>query len=177
MNCGDIDHLLADYLGHELHAARRAQFDAHLASCARCSAEVQELAKVQTELADLPEVSPSDAAWQTRRLEIRGKNRAARFSLRGRPRGLKPTARSLTSGLRYAAMLALGVGIGWQLRPGAEPPAPRSEGEGPAVVQYLAIDEVHPAWIEAAVAANRRYGGRSSFIRSLAALSSAGHKL
>ena len=163
MNCGDIDHLLADYLGHELQAARRAQFDAHLASCARCSAEVQELAKVQTELADLPEVSPTDAAWQTRRLEIR-------------PQAAWPR-RWLLAGLRYAAMLALGVGIGWQLRPGAEPPALRSEGDGPAVVQYLAIDEVHPAWIEAAVAANRRYSGRSSFVRSLAALSSAGHKL
>ena len=163
MKCSDIDRLLADYLGNELNAERRAQFDGHLASCARCSAEVEALAKVQTELADSPEVSASDAEWQTRLLEVRPK--------------MSWPSRWASAGLRYAAMLVLGVGLGWQLKQAAEQPAPGSGSLAPIPIQNVASKEVHPAWIEAAIAANRAHGGRSSFVRSLAALSSAGHKL
>ena len=40
MNCDEVNKLLADYLYHELDADKMAEFEAHLRSCDKCSAEV-----------------------------------------------------------------------------------------------------------------------------------------
>ena len=77
--------------------------------------------------------------------------------------------RTVLAGLRYAAMLAFGLGLGWQLKPVAGDP----RTDIPPV-QTVAASNVHPAWIEAAAKMNP---GQSSFARSLAALSSAPRKL
>ena len=72
------------------------------------------------------------------------------------------------------AMLAFGLGLGWQLKPAAEPPLARDPRTTIPPVQTAATTGVHPAWIEAATKIN---AGQSSFARSLAALSTARSKL
>ena len=155
MNCNDIKNLLADYLGDELESAVRVQFESHVSTCARCRAEVAGLRQVQSQLQDAPDMSIEQADRRSRCLEIRR----------------RPTCpmRTMFAGLRYAAMLAFGIGLGWQLKPVAGDP--RTDIQS---VQTVAASNVHPAWIEAAAKMN---AGQSSFARSLAALSTARRKL
>ena len=151
MNCNDIKNLLADYLGDELESPERTQFESHLSTCSPCRADVAGLRQVQSQLQDAPDISIEQAAQRSRWLEIRRR--------RAWP------MRTVLAGLRYAAILAFGVGLGWQLRPVAGDP----RTDIPPV-QTLAASTVHPAWIEAAAKMN---AGQSSFARSLAALSTA----
>ncbi len=155
MNCNDIKNLLADYLGDELESAERTQFESHLSTCAPCRAEVAGLRQVQSELQDAPDISIELADQRSRCLEIR---RRSAWPMR-----------TVFAGLRYAAMLAVGLGLGWQLKPVAGDP----HTDIPPV-QTVATTGVHPAWIEAAARMN---AGQSSFARSLAALSTARREL
>ena len=160
MNCNDIKDLLADYLGDELESAERTQFESHLSTCVPCQAEVTGLRQVQSELSDAPDISIEQADQRSRCLEIR---RRPAWPMR-----------TVFAGLRYAAMLALGLGLGWQLKPVAEPLPGGGSGTDSQPVRTVATTLVHPAWIEAAAKMN---GGQSSFARSLAALSTARREL
>ncbi len=156
MNCNDIKNLLADYLGDELESAKRTQFESHVSTCAQCQAEVAALQQVQSALADAPDISIELADQRTRCLEIRRRHAWP--------------MRTVFAGLRYAAMLAFGLGLGWQLKPDAE----QSRTDDIPPVQTVATTGIHPAWIEAAAKSNT---AQSSFARSLAALSTARRKL
>lgn len=163
MNCNDIESRLADYLGAEMSSADRERFEQHLQSCGCCRAEVGGLASVADGLRNLPSVSMEHAARRTRDLEVRR-------------RRAKP-GRMLLAGLRYAAILLLGAGIGWRIKPPADELADPGGHTSPPVVRTVAAEPLHPAWVEAARRVNRRYANRSSFVRSLAALSGAKDKL
>ena len=156
MNCNDIKNLLADYLGDELESADRSRFESHLSTCGPCRSQVAGLRQVQSQLQDAPDISIEQAAQRSRCLEIRRR--------RAWP------MRTVLAGLRYAAMLAFGVGLGWQLKPAAEQPVAGDPRTDIPPVQTVATTNVHPAWIEAAAKMN---AGQSSFARSLAALSTA----
>ncbi len=160
MNCNDIKNLLADYLGDELESEERTQFESHVSTCAPCRTEVAGLREVQSELTDAPDISIELADQRSRCLEIR---RRPAWPMR-----------TVFAGLRYAAMLAFGLGLGWQLKPASEPPVAGNPGTDIRPVQTVATKDVHPAWIEAAT---RSSAGHSSFARSLAALSTAPRKL
>ena len=159
MNCDDIKNLLADYLGNELESAERVQFESHVSTCTLCRAEVDGLRQVQSALSDAPDISIELADERSRSLEIRR-------------RPAWPT-RTVFAGMRYAAMLAFGVGLGWQLKPAAEEPLAGDPGTD-APIKIVANDDVHPAWIEAGAKSS---AGQSSFARSLAALSTSRRKL
>ena len=154
MNCNNIKNLLADYLGDELESTQRVEFELHVSTCASCRVEVTGLQQVQSALTDAPDISIEQADQHSRCLEIRRR--------RAWP------MRTMFAGLRYAAMLALGVGLGWQLKPAAEQPIAADPRMDTLPVQTVATTGVHPAWIEAAAKMN---AGQSSFARSLAALS------
>ncbi len=160
MNCNDIKDMLADYLGDELASEKRTQFESHLSTCAPCRSEVTELPQVQSVLTDAPDISIEQADQQSRCLEIR---RRPAWPMR-----------AVFTGLRYAAMLAFGLGLGWQLKPAVEPLPGGGPGTDNPPIQAVATNNVHPAWIEAATKSN---AGQSSFARSLAALSTARRKL
>ncbi len=160
MNCKNIKNLLADYLGDELESAQRIQFESHLSTCAPCRAEVAGLRQVQSELTDAPDISIELADQRSRCLEIRRR--------RAWP------MRTVFAGLRYAAMLAFGLGLGWQLKPAAEQPYAEDTHTNIPPDHIVATTAVHPAWIEAAAKSS---AGQSSFARSLAALSTARTKL
>ena len=156
MNCNDIKDLLADYLGDELESVEQTQFQSHLSTCASCRTDVTGLRQVQSQLTDAPDISIEQADRQSRCLEIRRR--------RAWP------MRTVFVGLRYAAMLAFGLGLGWQLNPASEQPVAGDPRTDLPPVRAVATTGVHPAWIEAAAKLN---AGQSSFARSLAALSTA----
>ena len=160
MNCSEVMEHLADYLGDELDEPRRRSFDAHLESCHSCSLEVQSMSRVLAELSGAPVVSADQAMVRTQQLEVR----------------LRPSrSRRLLSGLlRYAAMLFIGAGVGWALKPatpGAAPGGPVADSPPP---KFSTANDVHPEWVEAVVQASRRHSGGSSFVRNIAALSVSG---
>ncbi len=60
MNCAELRDDLSAYVDGELPAVRRAEVDAHLATCADCRQEVAELQKLATGMARLPGMQPAD---------------------------------------------------------------------------------------------------------------------
>ncbi len=114
MNCEQIQEHLADYLGNELDSEKRATFQTHLAMCEKCGPEVASLTNTIDVLQRLD--SP--------RLDT---------GVSPRSRGGKWRVSS------YAAVLLLGLGLGWWIKPAESRPLPFG---------------VHRSWIEAAVASS-----------------------
>jgi len=61
LGCSEMDELLVDYLYDELDPARRPAFEEHLATCARCTAEVAAFRRVRQAARALPSEEPSAA--------------------------------------------------------------------------------------------------------------------
>ncbi len=120
MNCERTRDMLADYLGEELAPAERQAFDSHLSACERCRSDVDSLQAAVCALRQLDPPPTPLAAPQ--------------------PAPRRPVASIWPGGafqpLAYAAMLLIGVGIGWIARPAPENPSPGgSTGpDTPAVV-------------------------------------------
>lgn len=113
MNCEQAREMLADYLGDELNVPDRETFEQHLADCDPCRQEVESLAGAVQALRSLAppgeaEVTGTGTTESAPRLAAPGRTAS-------RPLGafLRPLA--------YAAVLAIGVGIGWTAKPA--PPA------------------------------------------------------
>lgn len=95
MNCEQLNDLLADYLGEELDASDRKAIEAHLTACDFCRREVSALGETVRAMNRL------DAP------PLEQHSPVVRFRL------LQPLA--------YAAILLIGIGVGWQLKPGVTP--------------------------------------------------------
>ncbi len=99
MKCDDIHNQLADYLGGELQADLAEQMDAHLATCPVCR---EEKASLQEALRLMSQLSGPVGMPASRAAEL-------------------PTPWPRSGGWRrvmpYAAMLVLGMGIGWLTKP------------------------------------------------------------
>lgn len=160
MNCNEVESRLADYLGGELSRSDIEALQTHLGSCARCRAEVDNLEAAQATLMELETVSPEHASRVTSRIVVRRRP--------AWPGGM------LWVSLRYAAMLAVGVGIGLYLNK----PSPDASAGRPMTAssarRSVAPAGIHPDWIQAAAEVARRQGDRSSFVRNLALLSTVG---
>jgi anti-sigma factor RsiW len=74
MNCGDFEELAPLWHSGELDSERRREFDAHVAGCAACSAELREQAAIDERLRDILNAEPAD----TRVIEERVRRRIAR---------------------------------------------------------------------------------------------------
>ncbi len=124
MNCDDIQASLADYLGDELSSGDSAAFETHLLSCHSCRDDVSALRTTLDALNQLeaaPEVPTVAAVFGSRRLR----------------------------GLGYAAVLLLGVGLGWWLKPtDAREHVQRGVVDSTALVAGERYG-VHPSWITA----------------------------
>ncbi len=59
--CNDIDALMIDWLYEELDEVKSAEFDHHLAGCARCRSEVESLQQTRAAVREWPEVEPPSA--------------------------------------------------------------------------------------------------------------------
>ncbi len=96
MDRNEFEDRSAAYLGDELDPQARRAFEEHLAACAADRAEVEALQDVVRELRTLPP-APAETADGRRGRRVRP---AAQAPGRYRP-------------LAYAAVLLIGVGIGW----------------------------------------------------------------
>ena len=92
MRCSDIQEQMADYLGDELDAVARSAFGDHVATCEACRQEVGAFEDTVGALKKL-KVADAPAFSPVRRV---GPQRW----------------------LAYAAVLLIGVGVGWLIKPG-----------------------------------------------------------
>ncbi len=128
MNCQTIQDQLADYLGCELDAVARAAFDRHVETCANCRADVGALTETVAAMAhlDIPPLAP--AALPPHRV------------------GWRPP-------LSYAAVLLVGLGVGWSVRPDGATVSPPDTS--PVVRESPDTPSgVHPGWVNAVVASS-----------------------
>lgn len=126
MNCDQMQEQLADYLGNELDAPQRESCDEHLASCGDCRREVAALTDTIQKLDRLeaPPVRIGDT--------------------RPNPLGrLQPLA--------YAAVLMIGLCLGWWVKPMQQAPFDASGGSNQVQQRPSGI---HDAWIDAAMASS-----------------------
>jgi hypothetical protein len=125
---------LSDYIDDEVTGAERAAIDAHLATCADCSAIVEELRSVVEHAASLADVPPRGDLWP---------GVAARLSPPARPSGLW-LFRRLVSARRFSftlpqlaaaslAIMVLSGGVVWMARsdPRADFPPVSADGTPP----------------------------------------------
>lgn len=59
MNCKQIQEYIVDFLSDNLNSRDRRRVEAHLAHCALCSREIQDISEMWTRLGVLPEVKPA----------------------------------------------------------------------------------------------------------------------
>lgn len=154
MNCQDIDAHLADYLGEELGEVERAAFEVHLGECPNCRGEVNALGGTIGALRALPSVSTEDARRQTADLIVM----------------LRPSLvrRVMFSSLRAAALIGLGMTLGWvSFGRGPDSSSSLSGGGAPQVmVERVATERgLHPAWYKRG---RQVASASSSFARHLA---------
>jgi len=141
MNCEEAKLDLPEYLSHSLTEARELEFAAHIAGCEACRAETERLGTLWKGLALLPGMMAAP-----------GDNVRERFyeSLAAYKHGMasaRPSWREKLAAFWPAvafAMLAVGVGIGYMVRPGAAPQANGSEvaqlrGEVSSMRQMVAL--------------------------------------
>jgi len=120
MTCDEAKGLLAEYWSQTLGEAQEVAFESHLAICDECRAEADRLGELWKNLALLPSEEPG-ANLRSRFYETLG---AYRQGLESAPKrtifskivGLWPRQPAWQMALSFA-LLAIGVGIGYQLRP------------------------------------------------------------
>jgi anti-sigma factor RsiW len=61
MQCRDTEELLIDFLYEELDQPRRAELEAHVNGCSRCTAEVASMQRTRQAMRALPSLEPSSA--------------------------------------------------------------------------------------------------------------------
>jgi hypothetical protein len=116
MQCEEVREQFADYVIHRLEEPRKVQVAAHLDSCEACRAELAELQSLWSQLDDIPPAEP-------------GRNQRARFDLmlesyRRPPHShIQRWRRPALQLVLAAAMLVLGIGIGYRMHP-SNPPSP-----------------------------------------------------
>ena len=126
-----VSRKLARYCDGQLAAAEARAVEAHLASCARCRAERDEIRFAAGLLRQLKVISPPDALWSNIASQVE----------RGRRRPAMP----LRPAWAWAALLAIAiVGTMWVLRTPARPWQVASLSDGPAVTRTMAAGE----WVE-----------------------------
>jgi len=113
MNCGDIGELSPLWHSGELEASRQREFDAHLAECPECAAEIREQWTADVRLRESVEAEPAD----TRDLE----RRVLRLIVRERLRRWLPAPGVAVGVAAAAAVVVAAVFLAAPLRAPVNP--------------------------------------------------------
>jgi anti-sigma factor RsiW len=114
MNCGDIEELAPLWHSGELDSERRGAFDAHVAGCAACGADLREQEALDEQLREIVAAEPAD----TRAIDQHVRRRIARGKMR------RWTIPSLAAAAALAAVML------WR----APQPAPKPAPINPVIV-------------------------------------------
>jgi len=136
MTCDEAKLLLSEYWSESLGEAQELAFEGHLASCEACREEAERLGQIWKNLALIPGAAAKDfepsANLRARFYETLGAYRqgldsAPKRGWRERLAALWP-AQPVYQMAAAAAMLAIGVGVGYEIRSGgAVPVSPQPE--------------------------------------------------
>jgi hypothetical protein len=124
MSCEKIREQFAGYLADDIDATAKSAVRDHIAACAACRAEIEELSAVWTRLGVIPREQPSGRLRENFYAMLEDAKRTADADAAGRGRGrLREFLRGLTAFRKpsyvYAfslALLVVGVGAGYILR-------------------------------------------------------------
>ena len=145
MTCDQLDERLSDWLENDVDLATRTMLERHVATCARCTALVSDLALIRREAASLPELVPSRDLWPA----IEARIQAPVISLeqsRMAPAasGRSSMRRAWWLGAAAAALVAVTAGVTYYVtvQDTVTPPvvaagpavAPTSDSAAPAVI-------------------------------------------
>jgi anti-sigma factor RsiW len=143
MNCEETKLILPEYLSESLSEAQELAFASHLAGCDACRAETERLGSLWRGLALLPGTFPEPAAnvrdrfYDSLAAYRHGLESAAKHGFKEKLAALWPRqpAWQMAIGL---AMLAMGVGVGYELRPASSEVA-QLRGEVSGMRQMVAL--------------------------------------
>jgi hypothetical protein len=147
MTCDEARILLYDHWTGTLGEAQELSFEAHLMSCETCRAESQRLGAMWTNLGLLPVEEPSAQLrgrfYETLGAYRQGLESAPKRSLREKIAGFWPRQPAWQMAVSFA-LLVIGVGAGYALRPGHQEPENSSElaqlrGEVSTMRQMVAL--------------------------------------
>lgn len=111
LTCEQLEERLSEWLDHDVDPATRMTLERHVASCARCTALVSDLASIRREAASLPELVPSRDLWPG----IEARIQAPVITL-DQPRVMRPASargarRTWWLGAAAAALVAVTAGV------------------------------------------------------------------
>jgi hypothetical protein len=126
MNCEEAKFLQSEYWSQSLGEAQELAFESHLATCDACRTETERLGALWKNLALIPAEEPGanlrGRFYETLGAYRQGLESAPRRGWRERILALWPRQPQWQMAVSFA-LLAIGVGIGYELRP-AQPPQP-----------------------------------------------------
>ena len=136
MTCDEAKLLLPDYWSQSLSEQDELGFETHIATCDACHAEAERLGALWKSLALIPgssgDFEPGTKLrgrfYDTLSAYRHGLESAPRRSLRERILALWPRQPAWQMGVSFA-LLVIGVGVGFEARPGTAKPAPAANTE------------------------------------------------
>lgn len=146
MDCKKFDESIPLYLYDELAPGARAALEHHRNECAACSHKLEQARKLHEELSRQPgqEARPELLARCRQGLEEAIDEELERVTWRGLLRGIFTgfTTQPATRAASLVALLALGFGVGWTLRPLAKT-APNIQPSSSPVINAADLGDFH----------------------------------
>ena len=126
MTCDESKLLLSEYWSHSLGEAEELAFEAHIAACDACRRDAEQLGALWRSLALIPAEEPGPQ-MRTRFYDSltafrQGLESAPKHGLRERLMALWPKQPAWQMAVSFA-LLVIGVGVGYEMRPGQGTPA------------------------------------------------------
>lgn len=138
MTCEESKLLLSEYWGHTLGETDELAFEAHIATCDACRRDAEQLGALWRNLALIPVEEPGPQV-RTRFYDSlaafrQGLESAPKHGFRERLLALWPKQPAWQMGISFA-LLAIGVGLGYEMRPAPSRPEVRTVSGGSEVAQ------------------------------------------
>jgi hypothetical protein len=147
MNCEETRLILPEYLSESLGEAQELAFASHLATCEACRTETERLAALWRGLALLPDMMPEpgsnvrDRFYESLAAFRHGMESAPKHGFREKLAALWPRQPAWQMAISFA-LLVLGVGVGYEMRPAKpeiQPDVAQLRGEVSNMRQMVAL--------------------------------------